>query len=78
MFHQGQNKDVPISDTKTFSNPAVYDWEGQKFPTFTLVASDGTEVSSEQFKYKTMIYVQWASWCPDCQCVLPMMPKLLR
>ncbi|WP_162012055.1 TlpA family protein disulfide reductase [Streptococcus sp. S784/96/1] len=76
VFHQGQNRYAPTSDTKTLSKPAVYDLEGQKLPTFTLTASDGTEVSSEQFKDKPMIYVQWASWCPDCQRVLPMMQNL--
>ncbi|MDP2722154.1 MAG: redoxin domain-containing protein [Bacteroidales bacterium] len=44
---------------------------GQKAPDFTVVDLNGDSVNLDKIKSKTTVLVFWASWCPHCDELLP-------
>lgn len=45
-------------------------------PDFTLPAVDGSMVSMSDFSDKVIIVDFWATWCPPCQEMIPVLSKL--
>ena len=45
-------------------------------PNVTIVTADSKEKTSAEFKGKKVVYIAWASWCPDCQQELPILNEL--
>jgi len=45
-------------------------------PDFTLPAVDGSMVSMSDFSGKVILVDFWATWCPPCQEMIPILTKL--
>jgi cytochrome c biogenesis protein CcmG/thiol:disulfide interchange protein DsbE len=45
-------------------------------PDFTLPAVDGSMVSMSDFRGKVILVDFWATWCPPCQEMIPVLSKL--
>lgn len=53
--------------------------EGEQFPTVDLLDLSGEVVSSSILSDgKPMLFMEWASWCPDCQSQLPIIQELYQ
>ena len=49
---------------------------GEAAPGFVLQTRDGTEVSLENLKGKTVLLNFWATWCPPCVMEMPSLSRL--
>jgi thiol-disulfide isomerase/thioredoxin len=47
-------------------------------PDFTLPAVDGSMVSMSSYSGKVILVDFWATWCPPCQEMIPVLSKLHR
>lgn len=47
-------------------------------PGFTLPAVDGSMVSMSDYSGKVVLVDFWATWCPPCQEMIPVLSKLHR
>jgi cytochrome c biogenesis protein CcmG/thiol:disulfide interchange protein DsbE len=45
-------------------------------PDFTLPAVDGSMVSMSDYRGKVVLVDFWATWCPPCQEMIPVLSKL--
>ena len=45
-------------------------------PDFTLPAVDGSMVSMSDYRGKVILVDFWATWCPPCQEMIPVLSKL--
>ncbi len=52
--------------------------EGQPFPAFELLNSQGGVVSSDQFDGKVRLINFWATWCPPCRVEIPWFREFKR
>ncbi len=48
----------------------------EEAPDFTLLNSDGDEVSLSDYKGQAVVLNFWASWCPPCKSEMPSFDKL--
>lgn len=48
---------------------------GQKAPDFSIKDSQGKDVSLYNIKSKKTILIFWASWCPHCQEIMPVLKE---
>ena len=46
---------------------------GQKAPSFSTIDINGNPISLDSIQAKTIVLVFWASWCPHCDEVLPVL-----
>ena len=65
--------------TKTTSKEKTNtDLIGQVLPNFTFETADTQQKTPADFKGKKIVYVAWASWCPNCQQELPILNELRK
>ena len=62
--------------TTTAKEKKATDLIGEAMPNVTIVTADSKEKTSAEFKGKKVVYIAWASWCPDCQQELPILNEL--
>lgn len=62
--------------TTTVKEKKATDLIGEAMPNVTIVTADSKEKTSAEFKGKKVVYIAWASWCPDCQQELPILNEL--
>lgn len=51
---------------------------GTPAPDFTLNDLDGKPVSLKDFRWKRVVLVFWASWCPDCRAEVPELKAMFQ
>lgn len=57
---------------------AAKEFIGKKLPDFKLIDSNGESFESSQLKNKPTIIIEWASWCPHCHKMLPIMNNMYK
>lgn len=57
---------------------AAKEFIGQTLPDFNLLDSQGGTFSSTTTVGKPTIVMDWASWCPHCQKMMPTMNKMYK
>lgn len=60
------------------SSAAAYGLVDKELPEFTVKDKDGQSVTSTKFSGKPMIVMEWASWCPHCHKMMPVMNKVYK
>jgi thiol-disulfide isomerase/thioredoxin len=48
------------------------------FPQFTLNNLEGDRVSLDNFNGKAKLIIFWATWCPHCKLVMPVLDEMYR
>lgn len=64
--------------TATSKEKSTIDLIGQALPNFIFETADTQQKTPADFKGKKIVYVAWASWCPDCQQELPILNELRK
>lgn len=57
-------------------SPFAMHSEPRKLPPVTFKDDDGTELSIESFRGRTMLLNVWATWCPPCVKEMPTLDRL--
>lgn len=60
------------------SQPAVMEMLNKTLPEFSVTDISGQTVSSTQFANKPALIMEWASWCPYCQRMLPIVEEMYK
>ena len=72
------NTSTTTATTTTSKEKTTTDLIGQVLPNFTFETADTQQKTPADFKGKKIVYVAWASWCPDCQQELPILNELRK
>ena len=64
--------------TTAAKEKATTDLIGDSLPNFTFNTADSQQKTPDNFKGKKIVYIAWASWCPDCQQELPILNELRK
>ena len=62
--------------TGSAKEKSTTDLIGEALPNFAFETADAQQKTPADFKGKKIVYVAWASWCPDCQQELPILNTL--
>ena len=75
------NNTTTTTTTATTTNAkekSTTDLIGEALPNFAFETADAKQKTSADFKGKKIVYVAWASWCPNCQQELPILNELRK
>ena len=72
------NTTTTTATTTAAKEKSTTDLIGQILPNFTFETADTQQKTPADFKGKKVVYVAWASWCPDCQQELPILNELRK
>ena len=72
------NTSTTTATTTTSKEKTTTDLIGQVLPNFTFETADTQQKTPADFKGKKIVYVAWASWCPNCQQELPILNELRK
>ena len=64
--------------TTAAKEKSTTDLIGEALPNFAFETADAQQKTPADFKGKKIVYVAWASWCPDCQQELPILNELRK
>lgn len=64
--------------TTAAKEKSTTDLIGETLPNFAFETADAQQKTPADFKGKKIVYVAWASWCPDCQQELPILNELRK
>lgn len=74
----GITKNVPNSAVKREETSVSSSTPMDTLPQFSMVNTEGNEVTLHSFKGKKILVNLWASWCPPCRQEMPSIQKLIR
>ena len=72
------NNTTTTSATTAAKEKSTTDLIGESLPNFTFESADAQQKTPADFKGKKIVYVAWASWCPNCQQELPILNELRK
>ncbi|WP_315007072.1 TlpA disulfide reductase family protein [uncultured Granulicatella sp.] len=72
------NTSTTTATTTTSKEKTTTDLIRQVLPNFTFETADTQQKTPADFKGKKIVYVAWASWCPNCQQELPILNELRK
>ena len=72
------NTTTTTATTTAAKEKSTTDLIGEALPNFTFETADAQQKTPADFKGKKIVYVAWASWCPDCQQELPILNELRK
>ena len=72
------NTTTTTATTTAAKEKSTTDLIGEALPNFAFETADAKQKTSADFKGKKIVYVAWASWCPNCQQELPILNELRK
>ena len=72
------NTTTTTATTTAAKEKSTTDLIGEALPNFAFETADAQQKTPADFKGKKIVYVAWASWCPDCQQELPILNELRK